>query len=496
MIKTIEIRFITQPLPGDTFAFTVVSDGEILTSTVGIKGVSMYYTDGGDNAPHGIEIGEDLNKTVAHTRSRLQIFNSHPSVNYDHSGNSIFVAISYSDTLLVQDKAGTPGRILIITEGKIKMLSDFDPERLRMAYNNDVIRFGKSVPHHTALYSDINIGGVLVRLYPDPKGNFYFNFKPYAMALINTRDFEDTLVPGIEGGNAATFVYDFANGTVLSCEVSISMMTEEDGIVESTYPLCWLAGAEQLDDNRIFLKTRSYVLSPGQKHDRNRWYLKYWEGYPFDIPFYLHSKKLKLTNNSNGLAEEFTFDSLAARLVVSDGRTNTSIEDLLPLMSGYNDLHLDFDGEDGRDSYISLEKIPSACGVYFKWLNRYGGYSYWLFENTYSVDRSSRSMGELDRDNENLEDTFARTSQIGRESRDTIRVVAELLTQDEVRLLEGILDSPKIYMFTGRPFSRNSYRDWIEVALKTGNARIKNPKQPQTNFTFDLELPERYTQTL
>ena len=134
--------------------------------------------------------------------------------------------------------------------------------------------------------------------------------------------------------------------------------------------------------------------------------------------------------------------------------------------------------------------------MYFKWLNKYGGYSYWLFENTWSLDRSSKYTGELDRDTANLDEMFARTAQLGKESQDTIKVVAEHLNEEERGIVEGLVDSPKIYLFKGRPFSRSSARDWIEVTLKNTNVRLKNARQPLVNFAFDFELPIRYTQTL
>jgi hypothetical protein len=184
-------------------------------------------------------------------------------------------------------------------------------------------------------------------------------------------------------------------------------------------------------------------------------------------------------------------------MVFSNGDDDETLEDILPLAEGYNTLRvMQLDTEADTDKFISLHKVPYKQGVYLKWLNALGGYSYWLFEDTYSIDRSTKQLGELDRDNDNLEDTFGRSIQIGKESQDSLKIIAELLTEDERRIVEGILDSPKIYLFTGKPFAQNGYRDWIEVSLKTTSARIKNPRQPLTNFTFDIELPMRYTQTL
>lgn len=185
------------------------------------------------------------------------------------------------------------------------------------------------------------------------------------------------------------------------------------------------------------------------------------------------------------------------RLFFSDGRTDETLEDLLPITEGRNNIRFKTTSLNQHTyKYIHLDKVPYQCGVYLKWLNKYGGYSYWLFEDTFAIDRSTKYTGEVDNDNANPEDAFGRVLQMGKESQDTIKVTAELINPEERTVTEGLLDSPKIYLFTGQPFARNSYRDWVEVTLKTTSARIKNFRQPLTNFSFDLELPQRYTQTL
>jgi hypothetical protein len=207
--------------------------------------------------------------------------------------------------------------------------------------------------------------------------------------------------------------------------------------------------------------------------------------------FGLHN--FSIVNETNAIAQSFQRKGNITRLVFSDGDSDETLETVLPLSDGINRLKISVQQQ---QKWAIVEKVPYRCGVYLKWLNAFGTYSYWLFEDTYSIDRASKYLGEVGNDNANLEDSFSRSLQIGKESQDTMKIIAELLTEDERSIVEGILDSPKIYLFTGKPFARNSYRDWIEVTLKTGNARIKNPKQPLTNFTFDIELPVRYTQTL
>lgn len=372
-----------------------------------------------------------------------------------------------------------------------------DAGRLYMAYNNHVMRFysdtGTEISH-----CDITDGAQLnLRLYPDPNNRFYINLKPYVSALINSRSFNDTTNAELNTATPEAFVYGFSNGTLLQLALTFTITFANSTTETATHNFTWLAGVEQVNDHHTFSKSGLYVLSPFRRLSANSYYLRYWQGYPFDMPLYATTQQVTLYNETNLLSATFGLANACSRLYFSDGRTDESLEDILPLIDGYNKLRL-IQGTtpSGNDKNILLEKVPYKSGVYLKWLNKYGGYSYWLFEDTYSIDRSTKHLGEIGRDYDNLEDTGTRTWQMGKQSQDSIKIIAELLGEDQQRIVEGLLDSPKVYLFTGQPYSRSSLKDWTEVVLKTSGSRLKNAKQPLTNFSFDLELPERFTQTL
>lgn len=394
----------------------------------------------------------------------------------------------------------------------IQFVNDIDDAKLRMAYNNDVLRFysDKTLP---PLYADVTLRETNLllldgtqpnvyfsaRLYPNPQGQFYINLQPYVAATINTRNFHDTLQSNINSGSTSSFTYFFADGTVLIGNLTISVAHPNENPDTITKSLVWLAGAQQLDSFSRLAKNDLLLLSPFRKDTTQEYYFKYWQGYPFDISIYNLTgiftlfNGLKVTNETNGLSKSFTLGANVTRLIFSDGRTDETLETILPFAEGTNKLKLTYST---KSKLAVVEKIPYKSGVYLKWLNAMGGYSYWLFEDTFAIDRATKYNGEIDSDTANLENSFNRTLQTGKTSQDSIKIVAELLTEDERRIVEGILDSPKIYLFTGKPFSQNIYRSWTEVTLKTGSARLKNFKQPLTNFSFDIELPVRYTQSL
>lgn len=380
--------------------------------------------------------------------------------------------------------------------------TQMQPENtLRMAYNNDVLGFYSSTITAPS-YAEVTLGTQPpIRLYPSPAGAFYCNLSPYVTAIINTTNFEDTTVTQLSVHDPASFVYAASQGRLLATTVTITI-TQTDpatGNITATdstaKELVWLAAAQQYTDYRPIVATDLQVLTPTLPQAANHWYIKYWEGYPFDVCLYNTTPAVTLKNTTNLQEQSFEMNGACSRLFFSDGRTDVTLEDFIPLSVGENLLRLTRTND--ADFYtLTVDKTTHCSGVYLKWINNQGGYSYWLFEDTYATDRTVKDLGELDADFSNLADSFGRTTQIGRKSQDTLKLVAELLTPPQRNIVQNLLESPKVYLFTGTPFGRSNYHNWVEVSVKTNSARIKNPRQELTNFAIDIELPERYTLSL
>lgn len=396
----------------------------------------------------------------------------------------------------------------------ILFTSDVDNDKLRLAFNNDIYEFYSTTG--TPLYADITAPGLSIRIYPNPNNRFWINMKEYVKGLLKAT-FEDNLETNLQTANPNSFIYHFNAGIYLATSLNFTITFDDNTTDSATHSLKWIAGAEQIGNYHERNVNSFYLLSPYKKHTTNTYYLKYWEGYPFDFTLFYPRVLLaldpvppyiKLENLTNGLSATFATVSpisslnrnsslFVKRLFLSDGRTDETIDEILPLVSGYNDIRIQEQGiatED--DKYLLLEKQPYSCGVYLKWVNHLGGFSYWLFEDTAIIDRSTKELETLNRDFYNLEDARTNEAITGVESRDTMRLTYDLANEDERDLLTTIFESPKVYLFTGEPFSQNSYKNWIEVTLKSRKARLKNAKQKLTNFSIDIELPKRYTQTL
>ena len=373
----------------------------------------------------------------------------------------------------------------------IVFLKELDIDTIKLAYNNNIVRFytTSSVAPSNAT---IQIGSNTITLFPDPNGIFYYNFKDLITTLLNNDNFTDDLNPDIE----VSFIYDWTNKISLTEDVVITINLSNDTTEIDTRSITWLSGYVQLQDWKNMYPS-SDLLEDGitllQKTNGDSYFdffVNYWEGYPFDLTIYGNENLILLVNKTNLSNQDFTFDKIS-RLVFSDGRTDISIEDTITLQTGINDL--DFD----EVFNIRLNKITDFCtdGIYIKWINSLGGWNYWLFSKGQTQTKTKES-GNLNNNFENLEDTISPLVSLGKTSGNQIKVQQKRLSKQDKNLLSDLLDSAKVYLFTGTPFSQNTFNDWIEVNLNNGNFTVENPRSNMYQFDFTLELPPNVTRTL
>ena len=364
-------------------------------------------------------------------------------------------------------------------------------DRLNLAFNNNIIQF-YSDSVEVVLKAEITIGINIITLYPEPSGLFYYNFNKLIVSLINTDNYKDDLQPDL----LTDYVYNWTSKIILNELINVKIYLGNDTTEETTFTPYWLSGYVQLTEYKKtyplndLLINKSFLLAPTSNASNTRNYIKYWYGLPFDVTLWLNGQNAIVTNNTNALSYDFGNDggSKVNRLVFSDGDTSTTLEDVLPLQSGYNVLNVNGDFE------ILTEKITDFCndGHYIKWINRYGGWSYWLF-NKGNKTLSVKSKGRLNNNYNNLEDTISQTILLGNEANEVLQVVQDTINEQEFSILQDVLDSAKIYLFTGLAFSQNTFNDWVEIELKNGNFRIENAKGKLRNLNLSFDLPERVT---
>jgi hypothetical protein len=377
----------------------------------------------------------------------------------------------------------------------INYLKDVSETNFLFSHNNNVIEFSSDItdPIRDCI---ITVGTSIVTLYPRPDGSFYYNFKEVISSLINTNNYTDDLNTDV----SVSYVYTWDSRVYLDLDVTISINFTNDTSDQDTKDLKFILSAVNLRDynNRFPVVSNlidPFVLLPKITGANNTYYAKYFDGYPFDLTLFNgidDNTDIDITNLTNAVSFTFTknLTDKFVRLVFSDGRTTSTIEDVLPLVSGLNKLELiSLDGDD--NSFIHLEKDQGCSGVYLKWLNDSGGYSYWLFNNNASR-RGYKEKGYLNNDFNNLEDTTSQQISLGLESKDTLAVYDRNLNENQKNLIATILDSPKVYLFTGTPFAQNNFNDWMEIKNKTRRYDLKQIKRDLFNISLSFELPNNY----
>jgi hypothetical protein len=171
----------------------------------------------------------------------------------------------------------------------IQFSQDISEEKLLMAFNNNVIRFN-SDSELVILNCAISGLGINAILYPKPDGSFFFNFKEYITAIINTKNFNDTIVTNLVSFDIRTFTYNASDGFYINGNVLITINFVDASFETATRNLSFIAGVEQLETFKkgqiIIDNSDIVVLSPVSDRSNNQAFLKYWEGYPFEFSIF------------------------------------------------------------------------------------------------------------------------------------------------------------------------------------------------------------------
>lgn len=145
---------------------------------------------------------------------------------------------------------------------------------------------------------------------------------------------------------------------------------------------------------------------------------------------------------------------------------------------------------------ITLLAMREACegDVLLAWLNRFGTYSYMVFDRFPITRGSQKHIGSRDILIDDLADVQSRTKSRGFSNvKDTISAVAKNIPTEYFYLIEDLFYSMDVYYFTGTlPSYVFDEEDWLRVQVR-GNLQ-ERAKYNQENVRVDIILPEKYTQ--
>lgn len=378
----------------------------------------------------------------------------------------------------------------------IVFLKELDNTKINLAYNNNVVKFYTDSAE-APINATISIGFNSVTLYPDPNGNFNYNFKDLISTLLNVDNFADDL----EVNLSTSFVYDWTDKISLDEDVITTINLADKTSETDTRKITWLSAFVQLRDWKTtylpndILTGESVLLQKKNTNSGFTYRLNYWEGYPFDLTIWNSTNEdIDIENITNSGSIVISTTDKIDRLVFSDGRLTPSLEEDLNIQEGLNNLVFSYIGGTFN---LALNKITNYCenGIYIKWINSFGGWNYWLFSKG-QEQLKTKELGVLNNDFNNLEDTLSPLVSLGKTSESLIKVREQRIKEYDKIILSDLLDSAKVYLFTGTPYARNYANDWMEVNLASGSFVLENPRSDLYTLNLTIELPTNITRTL
>ncbi|SOC79830.1 hypothetical protein SAMN06296241_1367 [Salinimicrobium sediminis] len=351
------------------------------------------------------------------------------------------------------------------------------------AYNNSIIEFGVDAGVPTV--ATISTGGHTFEIFPNTSGVFFFDFKSIIKALINGDLFNDSLV--------ATSAAFFFNDSKLFYELTADIeVTLEDGTSQTTqvvYP--FLKSAAQVGKQK-FNPSDLKLLTSGATEVAH---LTYFEGYPFDIAIYSDiSRAVTISNVRTGISSSYNFSKGVNRLFVSNGENdNGGFENDIPLHLGVNELEFRIGTQ--IKFTLFLDKREAECGKLLKWLNPSGGWSYWNFMELHLDNIKTDTLERLTGNYKNISQSTGNISITGKQAEKELELMSGLVNNEERELLDTLLYSPKVYLYTNDLYQPFETLDFIEVELGSGTFS-KSSKNKLTSLQVSVILPTLNTQTL
>lgn len=353
------------------------------------------------------------------------------------------------------------------------------------AYNDSYLTFTTTFTEDDRAVVKITGTPYQFTIYPDTTGEYLFNLKNLITTLINTNKFRDNLSVGGAG-------WLFADSNPYK-SIDVEIIAYGDDASESvinTYT--FTKGVKQYGDSQF---TNPYqLLLPSE--DGINYYLRYFEGYPFDFTF----RELKVNDSVvfyNKRTEQGTTAFVAGnnspyRVVIDKCNTNWHSAGVLTLPEMLSRIDIKVGGV--VKTSVDITKEAARPGTYLKWFNSDGSYSYWLFNNWYKEEHNGKEIDRLSTNNFTnvFSNTQGYTSISGKEGESTLKLKTSV-NEEEMKHLISLITSPMVQMWSEKePFTNGK---WIDVKVQSNNLTY-NSKKYRNQVTIDIELPEVNTQLL
>ena len=364
--------------------------------------------------------------------------------------------------------------------------NDISGSNIHKSFNNQVIEF-YSNSLLTPVRATIDFGSSIYEISPSPDGIFQFNLKYAVNDILNANDFKDPVIPDIEN---LGYVYD--DDTIYKIfPVDIEIEFDDESTETASKSYQFIKGVQQIGHyyrDRLNNKNNEVLpLLPFYDYSNISFHATYHVGYPFDIPILAYNAGIHtITNKTNGISFDVTLRAGLNRIFFSDGNSNFTIEDDLPLLVGVNEIEIAYGSE---SCTIYVTKRESGCGPFLKWYSPYGGYSYFLFDEIITSQITTKIIDQVQPQFESIEFAQSFDRITGKTSSIVKRVFIEYLNDYEHEYLKTVIDSPFVELFIDPQYTRYDGSNFRGVVIGDSTFTIEKTKKKMKR----LDLQIRYT---
>lgn len=234
-------------------------------------------------------------------------------------------------------------------------------------------------------------------------------------------------------------------------------------------------------------------------------YLKIFKGYPLCISILdkLDTNKLRyefLNKDAQSLfatvdraIDVAAADKYLKRLIISDGETLITPFTESECVMKITTLNA---SNETNSIYIFEANIVDDCGIYLKWLNTEGGWSYFLFSKYYKMPFTAKSKGKINKYNDTIIGATGNQTNIGQTKTTGIKVNQRFLTPEEYAQVIEIATSPIVYLYNEPKGTMALSDSWLEVSVEDFKDDFRDNKKNIFDISFTFNLPLNYTQSL
>ena len=369
----------------------------------------------------------------------------------------------------------------------IQFVKDVSQEELLSSNNNNEVVFESNNPLE-AVSCLIDFDGVSVTRRPDVAGQFSYDFMEVVSVLINENDFEDLIVPDIENNGYSYKDNSLFKEITISYKISFSNGSTETA--SRTYSFTKSVRQIKNYQDTIFnmLNDKLALLLPNQENSRETYYAPYFQGYPFDIALYSNADRtITVKSKSNNIETTLDVKKGVNRIFISQGEKSFTFDDEVPLRFGINELEFKID----INTYVTLfvEKMQSDCGVYVKYFNNSGGYSYYLLPKFHEKSLKTKAINNVFSNNKDISNTRRLFRTTGKTVKQSSKFKLDMLTRQQVQYLQDLLYSPFVEVYTREAYRKTELFSWNGITVSDGSFVLDKTKDKYQNLNLTIGSP-------